>query len=218
MAPEPLTPDQWARIHEYEEHIARVLEQRRGSRPRRPWWKLSPWVGSITAVVTLVFTALVGYVSQASLKGIELELSLRSAHAAAMRTAMIDAYALAGSMLKINEERVLLAQGKLDALPSAERDSIARNTNRIQQQWRSERERAAILLFLYPGPNVEALWRVLREAVEDHTTCVEGAFIAYQRTRAPDTICAATHSRTLRAVEDFRAALRERFLEIERSK
>src|SRR6266566_4049553 len=115
--PDAFLPSQWAQIQDYESQIARILEMRKQPQPPKRWYESSTWVGSVTAIITLVLTSVTSYVNQ----GRELRLSHRTTHAAAMRDAAIEAHTLLGTMLKANEERLLLAQGKMDPLPRPER-------------------------------------------------------------------------------------------------
>lgn len=211
--PDPFTPEQWTQIQEYEAQIARIEELRKG--PPKRWYESTTWVGSVTAIITLVLTAVAGYVSQTSLTQREQRLNRRSAHAVAMREAMINAIVLLSTMFKANEERLLLVEGKMDALPPRERDTIARNTNTIQESWRGDRDKAGLLLYLYAGSKADTEWTAMSDHLERYTKCVEDAYNAYQGKVAPDTVCAVRKSSAQDAMSTLRTALRDRLLEVE---
>ena len=210
--PDPFPPAQWAEIEKYEAQIARITELRKG--PPKPWYESTTWVGSVTAIVTLVLTAVLGYLSQTSLAGREQRLSRQTAHAAAMREAMINAIELLGAMFKANEERLLLMKGKLDALPHSEQVAISRNTNAIQERWRGDRDRVGLLLYISAGPKADSEWSAMSVQLERYTKCVEDAYYAYQGRVAQDTICVATKAGADDAMRTLRTFLRDRLLAV----
>lgn len=211
--PTPFTTEQWKQVTDYEKQIAHIEELRRG--PHQKWYESTLWVGSLTAIVTLVLTAALGYLSQESLTTRQEKQARRTQHAAAIRDAMINAVALLSTMFKANEERLLLMEGKMDVLPDAERDSIRRNTNAIQQRWRGERDKAALLLYLYAGPKADTEWTTMSVQLEKYTACIEDAYASYDQRIAPDTTCMRMKSRAQDAVSILRTALRNRLLELE---
>lgn len=205
--PEPFSPEQFARIQEYERQIALLLSTRKGAGDRKPWYE-SP---GIVAIVTLVVTAVAGYASQTMLFQRGEKATRRAAQVAGMREALLEASATMSAVFKMNEERLLLAQGKMDVLPVSERDSISHNTNLIQQRWRADREKSDIALYLYAGPEIEATWDSVRQSLDRYTGCIEIVYQQFSQGTAPDTACAGMKSNAIDRLRTFKQTTRERF-------
>ena len=200
-----ITAEEWQAAKAHEERIAEVLEIRNRKKGPKQWWESA----GLMTIISSAVGALLGFGGSYVLKGRELESERAALRITAMGQAITTANDLLAGMLKANEERVLTATGRFDKLDSLQRRAITRGTNEIQQQWRRDRENVemSVLLSFADEPAVPAAWSAARDSLERYTTCVELAFVQYQRARAPDDICSKEHSSTTMALKTFRTLL-----------
>lgn len=200
-----MTPEEEWRVAEaHEERVAKVLEIRNRGKTLR-WWD-SP---GLTALASSVAGAVVAFAGSYVLNAQERDTKRAVARVEQMRQGITQANDALASMLKANEERLLLATGKLDDLDTLQRREIARGTNRIQQQWRQQKENAEIGIMLsFAGDTiVTRAWSNARDALEKYTDCMETAYIRFQRRRAPSDVCSVERAGTLNSVAGLRSRL-----------
>jgi hypothetical protein len=196
MTPEELQQQELA----HEEHIARLLEVRnRGKRSQ--WWDHA----GLTALSATLITFAGSYI----LKSHEFAAQQRSAELTQMRREILDANVAIAGMLEANEERFLLARGKMAKLTPAERDEIRIGTNKLQKEWRQQRESAemTVLLSFAGVPAVPGAWSNARSRIEVYTDCMEAAYDKFQYDTAPPTICETERAGALRTMAHLRSEL-----------
>jgi hypothetical protein len=205
-----MIPDEaWRSVESYEQNIARVLEIR-NQRKRSRWWE-SP---GLTAIASSLVGALIAFVGSYSLTGREAELQRATARLEQTQKTIVEANELLAAMLKMNEERYLLARGEFDRHAPKQRQDIARATNSIQQQWRQQRENVevAVLLAFAKVPAVSQAWSTTRDSMEQYTRCIETAYRQFQRDTAPPAICSRERQGTVSSVGTLRVLLRDAYL------
>ncbi len=200
MTPEELQQQELA----HEEHIARLLEVRnRGKRSR--WWDHA----GLTALIGSVSAALITFGGSYILKSHEFAAQQRTAELMQMRREILDANNAIAGMLKANEERFLLARGKMAKLSPEEREEIRIGTNKLQKEWRQQRENAemTVLLSFAGVPTVPEAWSNARSKIEVYTGCMETAYTQFQRDTAPPTVCETEREGALHSMADLRSEL-----------
>jgi hypothetical protein len=198
-----ISDDTWREIESQEERLGKILAARKPEKEARHWWD-SP---GLTAIVGGVASALITFGGSWILKHQEAQTQQVSAGLEQMRKAIADANDNIAGMLKANEERYLLATGQLDQLDSLQRQDIARGTNRIQQQWRQQRENAELGVSLaFPEDTVvQVAWATARDSLELYTVCLEHAYLESQHKRAPIETCAAERAGTRNSAKILRS-------------
>jgi len=162
-----------------EEMVAEILKLRSPEKPKQ-WWEQAGVVPAATAVLTVLVTSVAGYYAQKSLKERENSFTEMQVRTQMARDAARQTNSAMATMLKVNEERLKLSRGELDLLSDSARTALVRNTNRIQQEWRIQREDAAMALYLAfdSRSGVSDAWQATREAIETETSCLENAYVA----------------------------------------
>ena len=195
-----ISDQDWDHLQNQEERLSKLFQARNPAASRR-------WYDS--AGLMAVAAALVTSVGSYWLKTRDDVAKRQDAQLEQMRSAATEANSLMATMLKANEERVLMARGKFDNVPTDQRREISRNTNHLQQQWRQKREdlELGLLLTFADEPRVVSAWSNARRSLDTLTVCVEQAFVRYQHDTAPPSICDRERSTTLDAVQEFRGQL-----------
>jgi hypothetical protein len=167
-----------------EDLVAEILK-RRSERPK-PWWESTGIVTSATAILTVLVTSVAGYYAQKSLRERENNFTEMQGRTQLAREAARQAYSAMAGMLKINEERLKFSRGELDFLNDSMKIALARNTNRIQQDWRIQREEAGWALYLAFDSisGVPAAWQKMRDVIETETVCLENAYVAHENKKS----------------------------------
>ena len=150
--------------------------------------------------------ALLGFGGSYLLKEQEFRTKLALEHVQEMQKAIVAANEAMASMLKANEERLLIATGQMKDLDLQQLTTIARETNRLQQLWRLQRESAEVgaILAFDGNPVIAEAWSGARDSLERYTDCVEDFYERFRRGGAPMDMCAVEKSGTLRSVQRLR--------------
>jgi len=193
----------------HEQFMAEVLRLRQTEKPKA-WWETAGVVPAVMAVLTVLVTSVTGYLSQRGLKETEALLTSVRERGQLEREAAKRASSAIAEMLKANDERLRLAHGDFDSLAVDKRDEIAEGTNKLQERWRLEREDLDMDLFLVfaPSSGVFDSWQGARRAIEVETECVENAYAAAQKRRAPEDVCRTFADATAKAVASLREHIR----------
>jgi len=145
--------------------------------PPKKWWEGAGIVPAATAILTVVVTSIVSCYTQGILKDRENRVVDRKERAQAAREAANHANAAVSGMLKINEERLKIANGDYSRDTALVRQGsvVAQNDNEIQQTWRKTREDVEMELYLSydSASGVPGAWKKVRSAMETETACIE---------------------------------------------
>ena len=193
----------------HEQFMADALKLRQTEKPKS-WWEGAGVVPGLTAVLTVLITAVAGYFSQKDLKEKDALLTNVRERGQLEREAAKHSNTAIAEMLKANEERLKLAHGDFDGLSVDKRNEISEGTNKLQEHWRLEREDLDMDLFLLfpPSSGVYHSWLGARKAIEAETQCVEDAYIAAQKQRAPSDACQTLAGASEKAIAAFREHIR----------
>src|SRR4051794_3964673 len=185
----------------HEEHVAQILSIRSRGRPSH-WWEAT----GLTAIAGSLVGALLGFGGSYLLKEQEFRDKLRLERVQEMQKAIVEANEALSSMLKANEERFLIATSQMKDLDLQQQTTIARETNRLQQLWRLQRESAEVgaILAFDGDPVISGAWNVARDSLERYTDCVEKFYGRFRSGGVPSDMCAVEKSGTSRSVHKLR--------------
>jgi hypothetical protein len=131
-----------------------------------------------------------------------------------MRAAIDRTNAIVADMLRANDDRLLLAQGRMKALPFDSVRRIVAGTNRVQDQYRRQRELAELStsLAFAKFPSVVDAFSRSRLALEAYTECAESTYLSAQKRIAPANSCARERDSAFGSTGDLRAKFLQAYL------
>ena len=192
-----------------EELIAKVLKIRASEHPRR-FWEKAGVVPAATAILTVLVTSVAGYYSQKALRDNENRIATVHDNMQLARDAAKHANRAVAAVLKLNEERALAITGAFASLDSVRVTAITDSANRLQEDWRVQREDIEMELFLvFDTSTVLRKWRNTRSALDSQITCVERM---YERVRtlkryAAPPVCREKAAASVASVADLRQSI-----------
>jgi hypothetical protein len=192
-----------------EELVAKILKVRSGGKSKS-FWEMAGVIPAATAILTVLVTSIVGYETQKALKDRENNFVTTHENRLVGREVAKRANSALAGMLKINDERLKMAQGGFDDLSKDQRHEITQGSNHIQQDWRQQREDVEIELYLVfdSSSMVAPAWQHARETVELQTSCIEAVYASAQQTRIKGPVCDSQIASSKAAVNDLRRKLK----------
>jgi hypothetical protein len=187
------------------EEILRLREP-----PKRPWWEATGLMTSATAILTILITSIAGYLTQQALRTRETDLLIYQEAAKSGRETARQANAAIVNVLKLNEERLAIAEGRMDALSDGQLQEIVRATNKLQEAWREDRNNIDMDIYLAfdSQGGARKAWAEVRAAAEAQIACVESVYTRAQRYHAPRDACAGGQQELELQAEALRTALK----------
>lgn len=158
-----------------------------GGEKKQVWWEKVGVVPAATAVLTVLITSVAGYYSQKELLRVETRYGESKENAQVIRESARATFVAIAKIQKLNEERQKLAHGEFDSLPLKTRIEIARETNRLQEEWRKDREAvgADIYFAFRSDSSVFDAWLGTRATLDSAVSCIEREYEAAKSGHSP---------------------------------
>lgn len=184
-----LTEEEKKRTLDYETFQAEIDRIRR--EPERKWWESAALMTLLTAVLTAIVTIFGGYLTQYLSRSNEFSLEVAKTELGSKREFLKETYTILSTLLKADEDRLALAQGKYDSLSEKKRREISEATNEADNTWRIKKAYLEFQIFLYYGktPDIVNAWKETSTAIQSYGDCIEKTFDTYQSSNAPADSC-----------------------------
>ncbi len=202
----------------HEELIAKVLKLRAAEHPKR-FWERAGFGPAATAILTVLITSVAGYYTQKALRDNENQIATVRDNTQLARDAARHANRAIASVLKLNEERTLAITGAFASLDSVKVNAITDSANRLQEDWRLQREEIEMELFLvFDSTTILPLWHETRAALDSQVACIERMYDRVRAARkfAANPVCPRQSEMSHRLVSQLRQSISDEYADLKR--
>ena len=199
-----------------EELIAKVIKLRADEHPKS-FWDRTGVIPAATAILTVLITSVAGYYTQKALRDNENRITnVRDNSQLGLEAARHANRAIAG-VLKLNEERVLAITGELASLDSVKVSAIMDSANRLQEDWRLQREEVEMdLVLAFDSTTIHPQWLETRTALDSQVACIERMYkkVLALRKFAANPVCRRQRTLSDSLVRDLRKSLSFKYAQL----
>lgn len=200
----------------HEELIANVLKLRATEHPKS-FWEKAGVVPAATAILTVLITSVAGYYTQKALRDNENHIATVRDNTQLARDAARHANRAIASVLKLNEERTLAITGAFASLDSVKVNAITDSANRLQEDWRLQREEVEMeLVLVFDSTTILPQWRETRAALDSQVACIERMYDKVRTLRkfAANPVCRRQSETSHQAIAQLRQSLSDKYADL----
>lgn len=207
------TPSREAVLRELlaQEKLVAEIQEIRSPSVRKRWWESAAVVTSLTALGTVLITAIAGHMTQMSAKEREQVIAEQAQQLQLQRESLAKISTILAEMQRANGDRLDFAYGRYDGLSQEQRVALIQFTNEVDQRWRIERANGEFLVKLHFGADSTntTAWTAAHGALHRYTLCAAEAYNRYVSSVSPvDTLtCAESRGNAEQALDDLRNRL-----------